>query len=880
MIKETVIIPLSTLMFKALRFCSITWVIILSTQNLLFAENALWSLKPIKEINIPINKTTNWGLNSIDNFILRKLSEKSLSPTTQADRRSIIRRASYDLTGLPPTPETVSEFLGDPDIDAIAFAKVVDKLLESKAYGEKWGRHWLDVVRYADTAGENSDHPVEDAWRYRNWVIQSLNNDMPYNQFVREQIAGDILAIGKNGKEFADNIIASGYLAIARRFGHDIDKRMYLTYEDVIDNLGKTFLGLSIACARCHDHKHDPITSADYYALYGVMASSRLPFPGCEPKQQPRDLVPLVTGDVIEENNEWEQKLKKLQHDLIENPKKELIKVASESYRMLSAGHLPVGKSMNLSSDPIKLNVKKGEAIQISIAPNTNHGADTTLVELKIKHQSDSGNQEWSTQDLVDILTKGNPLNSNNSIWYFLDIGPEGPRLLSEKAEEIDGQSSLKKWSIGGLPSVAINNGNDPIKAWTEIPARSFFVHPSADSPVAVTWISPVTGKIEIELKMADGHASGDGVIWQLQHFANHKIHSYYEKLAVDKEGIAKIEEHKNKKPISQTDYAYALAEGKPEDYPIHNRGDAKDLGPIVKRRFLTVLGGEILGDKNSSGRLDLADKIVSPKNPLTARVMVNRIWAWHFGRGIVQTLNDFGNHGTLPTHPELLDYLAKEFISGGWSIKNMHRIIMNSATYQQSAQSGTGVKYYAGFERRRLNAEEIRDSILLLSGMLDESPGREHPFPPKSKWNFSQHAPFADEYFTSKRSVYVMRKRNRISSFFSLFDGPDPNASTANRSQTTVPSQALYFMNDPFFHDCADQLSANIRAIGPDERLEYAYKLLFSRPAHKTDHEDFEAFAKVMAPNISNDPEEQDTEIWRSYSRILMSSNEFLYLD
>lgn len=880
MIKETVIIPLSTLMFKVLRFCSITWVIILSTQNLLFAENALWSLKPIKEINIPINKTTNWGLNSIDNFILRKLSEKSLSPTTRADRRSIIRRASYDLTGLPPTPEAVSEFLGDPDVDAIAFAKVVDKLLESKAYGEKWGRHWLDVVRYADTAGENSDHPVEDAWRYRNWVIQSLNNDMPYDQFVREQIAGDILAVGKNGKEFADNIIASGYLAIARRFGHDIDKRMYLTYEDVIDNLGKTFLGLSIACARCHDHKHDPITSADYYALYGVMASSRLPFPGCEPKQQPRDLVPLVTGDVIEENNEWEQKLKNLQHDLIENPKKELMKVASESYRMLSSGHLPVGKSVDLSFDPIKINVKKGEAIQISIAPNTNHGADTTLVELKIKHQTDSGNQEWSTQDLVDILTKGNPLNSNNSIWYFLDIGPEGPRLLSEKAEEIDGQSTLKKWSIGGLPSVAINNGNDPIKAWTEIPARSFFVHPSADSPVAVTWISPITGKIEIELKMADGHASGDGVIWQLQHFANHKIHSSYEKLAVDKEGIAKIEEHKNKKPISQTDYAYAVAEGKPEDYPIHNRGDAKDLGPIVKRRFLTVLGGEILGDKNSSGRLDLADKIVSPKNPLTARVMVNRIWAWHFGRGIVRTLNDFGNHGTLPTHPELLDYLAKEFISSGWSIKNMHRIIMNSATYQQSAQSGTGVKYYAGFERRRLNAEEIRDSILLLSGMLDESPGREHPFPPKSKWNFSQHAPFADEYFTSKRSVYVMRKRNRISSFFSLFDGPDPNASTANRSQTTVPSQALYFMNDPFFHDCADQLSANIRAIGPDERLEYAYQLLFSRPAHKTDHEDFEAFTKVMAPNISNDPEEQDTEIWKSYSRILMSSNEFLYLD
>ena len=869
-----------SLIFKGLQFFSINLVLIFSTQNLLFAENSLWSLKPIKKIIIPNNENTNWALNSVDEFILRKLSAESLSPSARANRRSIIRRASYDLTGLPPRPETVRDFLNDPDDDAISFAKVVNKLLESKAYGEKWGRHWLDVVRYADTAGENSDHPVEDAWRYRNWVIQSFNNDMPYDQFVREQIAGDILAVGKKGKEFADNTIASGYLAIARRFGHDIDKRMYLTYEDVIDNLGKTFLGLSIACARCHDHKHDPITSADYYALYGVMASSRLPFPGCEPKQQPRDLVALVTDDVIEENKVWEEKLKKLQHDLIENPKKELIKVASESYRMLSEGHLPVGKSVDLSSDPIKINIRKSEAIQISIAPNGNHGADTTLIELKIKHQNNSVKQEWTTQDLVDILTKGNPLNSNNATWYFLDIGPKGPRLLNEKEEAINGQGTLKKWSIGGLPSVAINNGNDPIKAWTKIPARSFFVHPSADSPVAVTWISPVTGKIEIELKIVDGHAGGDGVIWQLQHFANHKIHSSYEKLSIDKEGIAKIEEHKNKKPISKTDYAYAVAEGTPKDYPIHNRGDVKDLGPIVKRRFLTVLGGDILGDKNSSGRLGLANKIVSSKNPLTARVMVNRIWAWHFGRGIVQTLNDFGNHGTLPTHPELLDYLAKEFINGGWSIKKMHRIIMNSATYQQSAQSGTGIKYYAGFERRRLNAEEIRDSILLLSGMLDEAPGREHPFPPKSKWNFSQHAPFADEYFISKRSVYMMRKRNRISSFFSLFDGPDPNASTANRSQTTVPSQALYFMNDPFFHDCADQLSANIRAIGPDERLEYAYQLLFSRPANKTDHEDFEAFAKVMAPKISNDPEEQDTEIWRSYSRILMSSNEFLYLD
>ena len=298
------------------------------------------------------------------------------------------------------------------------------------AYGEKWGRHWLDVVRYADTAGENSDHPIEDAWRYRNWVIETFNNDKPYDQFVREQLAGDILAKEKKGREFVDNITATGYLAIARRFGHDIDKRMYLTYEDAIDNLGKTFLGLSIACARCHDHKHDPITTQDYYALYGVLASSRLPFPGCEPKQQPRDLVPLATAQIIKENETWEKELKKLESDLITRPKEELKKIATKSHRVLSHGHLPIGTSVDLTFEPIKVDIKKGEAIQISIAPNANYGADTTLIELKIKHESDSGTLQWSTEDLLDKLIDANPLKSKDAIWCFLDIG-SGDKYIS-----------------------------------------------------------------------------------------------------------------------------------------------------------------------------------------------------------------------------------------------------------------------------------------------------------------------------------------------------------------------------------------------------------------------------------------------------------------
>ena len=261
------------LIVNILGLLSLACALFLLGPSQLFAEKKLWSLKPITEITVPANTKNDWSRNGIDNFILKKLFNESLTPSPRADRRSFIRRASYDLTGLPPSPETVKAFINDPSNDEVAFSKVIENFLSSSAYGEKWGRHWLDVVRYADTAGENSDHPIEDAWRYRNWVIESFNSDKPYDQFVREQLAGDILAKEKKGKEFADNIIATGYLAIARRFGHDIDKRMYLTYEDAIDNLGKTFLGLSIACARCHDHKHDTITSEDYYALYGVMAS-------------------------------------------------------------------------------------------------------------------------------------------------------------------------------------------------------------------------------------------------------------------------------------------------------------------------------------------------------------------------------------------------------------------------------------------------------------------------------------------------------------------------------------------------------------------------------------------------------------------------------
>ena len=251
-----------------------------------------WSFQPLARPAVPHVPTGNLAADPVDAFLAARRGPVEAAPAPPADRRTLLRRASYDLTGLPPTPEEVEAFEADPAPDA--FARVVDRLLASPRYGERWGRHWLDLVRYADTAGENTDRPLPEAWRYRNWVIDAINRDLPYDEFVRDQVAGDLIAADGPADRHAGRVVATGYLAIARRFGHDIEKDVHLTHDDVIDTLGKSILGLTLGCARCHAHKYDPISNEDYYALYGIFDSTRYAFPGCEPKPRPRDLVPLL----------------------------------------------------------------------------------------------------------------------------------------------------------------------------------------------------------------------------------------------------------------------------------------------------------------------------------------------------------------------------------------------------------------------------------------------------------------------------------------------------------------------------------------------------------------------------------------------------------
>ena len=657
-----------------------------------------WSFRPLVAPPVPTVKEKRWPRNDVDRFILARLEKENLKPAADAEKRVLIRRATFDLTGLPPTPNEIEMFLKDKS--SYAFAKVVDRLLASPSYGERWGRHWLDVVRYADTAGDNSDFPIPQMHRYRDWVISAFNRDLPYDQFVREQLAGDLLP-GKTTAETHERLIATGYIANARRFGSRVDDYpQHLTIEDTLDNLGKAFLGLTINCARCHDHKFDPITAADYYALYGIFHSTRYPWPGIELEQKQRDLVPLVEPGKLAE-----------------------AEAARKSY---------------------------------------------------------------------------------------------------------DGEKSRLEKAVQKL--------KDQLK---EIPAD---------------------GKKEHEAKIKEAEQAA-------------KAHV--------KKGLP-------------YELAYAVAEGKKaENVAIQIKGDPAKPGDVVPRRFLTVLGAQSFPpNESSSGRRQLAEWIVDDNNPLAARVMANRIWQHHFGKGLVPTPNDFGKQGKPPTHPELLDWLASQFMDRSWSVKSMHRLIMLSRTYQlasarddDAAARDANNELLSSFPRQRLDAESIRDTLLVLGGNLDTSPPAPHPFPPQTEWKFTQHNPFKAVYESKRRSVYLMTQRIQRHPYLAIFDGADPSTSTAARTTSTTPLQALFLLNDKFVHEQSQAFAARIIKSAKDDpaRIQFAYQSALGRSAEKEEVAQCRKFLADVRQRLTDTgtpPADLETESWRAMVRALLRLNEFVYLD
>ena len=636
-----------------------------------------WAYQPLK--GNPAQ--TPAGENFIDAHVRGRLKEQGLQSVNLADRRTLIRRVTFNLTGLPPTPMEVEAFLKDQKADA--WYRVVERLLASPRYGERWGRHWLDLVRYADTAGDAGDYPIPEAYKYRNYVIDAFNKDKPYNQFVREQIAGDQLH-AENEEQRWEQTIATGYIAISRRIGVSPHKLRHITIEDTLNNLGKTFLGLTIGCARCHDHKFDPIPTADYYALYGIFDSSVYPHAGAEHSPHRHSFV----------------------------------------YRMGKAKADEVLKPFRSKLEPWN----KKERDQFNLY------------------------QSFQREVVTGSITR-------QSVW----AGLEGIR--ARRAE------------------------------------------------VAKTFPNP--------------------------------------------------------------DIAYAIVDGSASDVSIHKQGNPRDLGPKVRRGFLQILGGQQLPENTKgSGRLELANWLTSSAEPLLARVIVNRIWHYHFGRGLVSTPSDFGVRGTAPTHPVLLDMLAQYFIKSGWSIKKMHRLILDSETYRMAATEHAGNlakdpdnHFLWRANRRRLDAEELRDSLLTFSAQLDITPGGRHPFPHRLTYFYRQHEPFQEKYVSNKRSIYQMQQRIQKNPYLDMFDGPDGGLHLGDRKASVTTLQALYFMNSKFIHEQAEAITERL----PEEhKVEYLYELVFNRRAEDKELEFAESyFAK-----------DNSRQRWAGYVRSMLSSNEFLFVD
>ncbi len=675
-----------------------------------------WSFRPVTDPPLPEVKGQDerWRASPVDRFVLAKLEEKGLTPAPPADRRTLLRRATFDLTGLPPTPEDAEAFLEDQAPNA--FEKVIDRLLASPHYGEQWGRHWLDVVRYADTSGCNSDYPIPDAYRYRNYVIRSFNEDKPYDQFVCEQIAGDLLP-ARSDAERIDRIIATGYLAISRRYGSS-EPEFHLTIEDTIDNVGKAILGLSVSCARCHDHKFDPILTRDYYALYGIFASTRYAFAGMEDFPHKKDFTALTTGPEAETLSAFQTELSGLDFE------KFRLKQEQKALKRIAEAAAQIGQQASAAA---------GE--------------------------------------------------------------PPAPKGTLEQVQ------------------AALKAVEERIKAMEQKPP------------------------------------------------------------AVEK--------------------AYTVSEGKAVNAQIQIKGDPQKPGGEVPRGFLQILGGQQLPPAaTGSGRYELAQWLTDPSNPLTARVMVNRIWQHHFGKGIVASPNDFGARGQPPTHAGLLDSLTIRFIASGWSIKALHKLILLSSAYQmQNVANGEAARLDPNnellwrFDGRRLSAEEIRDAMLATSDAMDRTMGGAHPFPPEMEFRYTQHKPFEAVYETERRSVYLMQQRRKKHPLLEVFDGADPKASTAARPISTTPIQALFLMNDPFVHEQARRFAGRLIAAHEQagERIQMAYQLAFCRlPTGEEVRRGNEYLQSCEVALLQSGlPMDQaPPAAWASYARVLFSSNEFIFVD
>jgi cytochrome c553 len=988
-------------------------------------DRQFWAFQPVRRAPLPEVQDASWARGPSDMFIRQRLEQEQLSPVAAADSATLLRRAAFDLLGLPPAPDDRDDFWKDPEQDR--FDRLLDRLLASPRYGERWGRHWLDIARYGDSNGLDENLAFANAFRYRDYVVRSLNRDKPYDQFVREQIAGDLIfdpaatteATAVQSDPF-DPLIATGFLALgAKMLAEDDPLKMQMDIVDEqVDTVGKAFMGLTLGCARCHDHKYDPLSMSDYYALAGIFKSTKtMENFSVVAKWQER---PLATPDQIAQLSQIQTRIdsqqKKLDQQIAALNQEILAEVRkhSDAYLLAAAAQIwqertrrSIGTVLGIAATP--------QPTTPAVEPAAGSATTVQVVEAEsyqrgnaLKHFQGYG------EGIGVILSNGNggwhaeyDLSVPEAGWYQLEVryaaaasrptelSINGKLVRSDALREVTGSwnPDTQKWHVEGVFELQSGMNLVRLSRFEPLPHIDKILIAKVDRVLDVAalfaaesaTVAPDDKPASIELKAAfvdqwrrrleKAEAESEGPLkdwgawlvtskrpdfrateesarglaalaaqtgrrlvateqqWQelLATAASEQaavpkelpdadgesyrkllynsmpgsplatpstIEEYYaaplkESIRRDRDELQQLRQSLPKLPETM-----AVAEGTLEDLPIHLRGNHTSLGKErIPRRFPRILDTDSPSTltPSQSGRLDLARWLTRSDHPLTSRVVVNRIWIGHFGDGLVRSADNFGRLGDRPSHPELLDWLAQRLLDRGWSLKSLHRELMQSATYQLSAENHAAAqlrdpdnRWHWHHARRRLEAEAIRDSILAVADTLDlRMEGS--LLPTANRAYVTSTANVNPQIYDSpRRTIYLPVVRSALYDVLQAFDFAEPSVLNGKRDATTVAPQALFMLNSTVVAEQARAVASQLMrqpSQHDPQRLEWLYQKVLGRAPRERERTAATHFLQVYAtnlersePDLSNDA--RSLRVWQAVCRSLIASNEFVYVD
>ncbi len=793
-----------------------------------------WAFQPVTDPTVPI-VTGNDSTNPIDAFIKAKLTSAGLAPSPLADRRTLARRIAFGLTGLPLPHDEDTAF--ERDTDERAYENLVERLLSQPQYGEHWGRHWLDVARYSDTKGyvyAREQRFWVHAWVYRDWVVQALNDDLPYNRFLLLQIAADQAA-----PDDPSSLAAMGFLTLGRRF-LGVSREII---DDRIDVVTRGTMGLTVACARCHDHKYDPIPTRDYYSLYGI-------FQSCSEQMLP-----------IADYQRSDAQSRKYAIELANRREKLAETMAARRFETASRNRQRAGDYL---------------AAQLELHKYPAEGFDQILAKTDLLP---TFVHRWR-DFLSDAQKRDDPVFA---AWHA--YSQLAPREFSAKSGSLTRQ--LRSRSPGEVNARIMHRFSTPLASLAEVAARYGEVFASVDRQ----W------QTELQTAAAEQRPPPASLTDDAAEALRQVLYGPIGPCEVPDEPIVNIEYFFDSgscdelwKLQNQVDnwilqskpterHAVVLKDRNQPTVPhVFKRGNPANLGEAVPRQFVSVVAGP---DRQpfslGSGRLELARAIIDPKNPLTARVIVNRVWAHHFGAGLVRTPSDFGTRAEPPSHPELLDWLTSRFIADGWSLKKFHRRLLLSETYRQSSRGPSDSAYLAKANQldpenrllwcmndRRLSFEEMRDSFLAAAGQLDRTVG-------------GRAGDLLAPQFT-RRTLYGSIDRQFLPSTLRVFDFANPDLHIPLRSDTTVPQQALFFLNHPLVVGYAQALAKRTEGVeSAKQRVQHLYRLVYQRDATPSEEQSAVGLIELA---VRSDTSAQQLDAWAQLAQVLLAANEFVFVD